>query len=611
MKTFRFISVLLLTAGVVISSCSKESIEPEQEPVSNVKTYKVSVKSNNGVDTKATLEESGTTLSFTWNTGDKLTVYNQTTGRDITGTLAAKSSGKTTRFEGELSGDIEEGNTLVLSYLSPSYNAQDGTLNGIANSCDYAVATVTVTSINGSDISTTDATFDLQQAFVKFTLKDKASGNNLVPTSLTIKVNGMSDIAVTPANTSSNVVYVALAGVTNKDITLTAVAGGKIYTYRKTGVTFDHKKYYTITVKMSESEEIGNPLTLEAKDANVKVTFNNHASGKVSYNKNNGEETGDIAAGDSKEITLTNIGDKVSFFGDNDSYNSTSAAISCDGGDCYVYGNIMSLVNSTDYASETTISETSCFSHFFNNNTHIVNHSQRELVLPATTLANMSYYHMFYGCTGLTSAPALPATTLGNSCYGYMFAGCRGLTTAPALPATTLANSCYTHMFERCIGLTVAPNLPATTLADNCYNSMFYNCESLTKAPALPATELAPACYSHMFQNSYFLTTPPDLPATTLTEKCYEYMFYGCLELIKAPELPAAELATGCYRCMFYGCSALSYVKCLATDISASGCVNNWLKNVPLGGTFVKDASATWPNGVNGIPQGWTVEDAS
>jgi hypothetical protein len=50
---------------------------------------------------------------------------------------------------------------------------------------------------------------------------------------------------------------------------------------------------------------------------------------------------------------------------------------------------------------------------------------------------------MFYGCTGLTSAPALPATNLADSCYNRMFYDCTGLTTAPTLPATTLAERCY------------------------------------------------------------------------------------------------------------------------------------------------------------------------
>jgi len=50
---------------------------------------------------------------------------------------------------------------------------------------------------------------------------------------------------------------------------------------------------------------------------------------------------------------------------------------------------------------------------------------------------------MFYGCTGLTTAPELPATTLASNCYSSMFNGCTGLTTAPELPATTLPDSCY------------------------------------------------------------------------------------------------------------------------------------------------------------------------
>ena len=44
--------------------------------------------------------------------------------------------------------------------------------------------------------------------------------------------------------------------------------------------------------------------------------------------------------------------------------------------------------------------------------------------LEHTTLAAYCYRSMFYGCTGLTSAPELPATTLTSSCYNSMFYGC-------------------------------------------------------------------------------------------------------------------------------------------------------------------------------------------
>lgn len=102
------------------------------------------------------------------------------------------------------------------------------------------------------------------------------------------------------------------------------------------------------------------------------------------------------------------------------------------------------------------------------------------------------------------------------------------------------------------------------------------------------------------------------LPATTLVDSCYNNMFYGCTSLTTAPELPATTLAKDCYRRMFSGCNLLNNVKCLATDISASFCTLQWLQNVAASGTFVKAASMTsWTTGVDGVPNGWTVESAS
>ena len=101
------------------------------------------------------------------------------------------------------------------------------------------------------------------------------------------------------------------------------------------------------------------------------------------------------------------------------------------------------------------------------------------------------------------------------------------------------------------------------------------------------------------------------LPATTLTESCYKGMFSGCTSLITAPELPATILVDSCYEEMFKGCTNLSYIKCLATDISATNCTYNWVNNVSSTGTFVKNASMTnWTTGISGIPSGWTVQNA-
>ena len=92
---------------------------------------------------------------------------------------------------------------------------------------------------------------------------------------------------------------------------------------------------------------------------------------------------------------------------------------------------------------------------------------------------------------------------------------------------------------------------------------------------------------------------------------CGQKMFYNCTSLITAPELPATSLANSCYQSMFYGCSNLNYIKCLATYISVSNCTKNWVNGVSSSGTFVKRPNMNkWTTGIDGIPSGWTVENA-
>ena len=165
-------------------------------------------------------------------------------------------------------------------------------------------------------------------------------------------------------------------------------------------------------------------------------------------------------------------------------------------------------------------------------------------------------------------------------------------------------------MFQGCTNLTRAPELPATKLTEYCYAAMFMGCTGLTTAPKLPATELAGGCYSQMFQNCGYLTAAPLLPATTLAGNCYHRMFSGWTRL-RSIILPATTLEPGCYQGMLGSCQSLTWVKCLATDISASYCTENWLSGVAASGTFIKaEAMNGWTTGTSGIPSGWTVENA-
>ena len=282
-------------------------------------------------------------------------------------------------------------------------------------------------------------------------------------------------------------------------------------------------------------------------------------------------------------------------------------------GDVNVYGNVMSLIYGDNFYGHRDLTEVTTYENLFSElfyKSPIVN--AENLILPATTLSENCYNKMFRSCTKLITAPKLPATTLAKDCYSFMFAGCTSLITAPKLPAITLISGCYQSMFSACINLTATPKLPATTLAKDCYYSMFIGCTALTTAPELPATTLATKCYANMFSGCTNLTDTPELPATTLTANCYEYMFKGCTSLVTAPELPATILTDYCYRCMFDDCSNLNYIKMLATDISATDCLTDWVAGVSITGTFVKNAAmTTLPTGTSGIPnRGWTVQDA-
>ena len=145
-----------------------------------------------------------------------------------------------------------------------------------------------------------------------------------------------------------------------------------------------------------------------------------------------------------------------------------------------------------------------------------------------------------------------------------------------------------------------------------CYANMFRDCTSLITAPYLPATTLANYCYRSMFSGCTSLTTSPELPATTLASGCYANMLRDCTSLTNAPELLATTLANNCYEYMFKGCTKLNYIKMLATNIRAFGCLYNWVNGVANTGTFIKHPNMTsLPSGTSGIPTGWTVQDAA
>ena len=130
--------------------------------------------------------------------------------------------------------------------------------------------------------------------------------------------------------------------------------------------------------------------------------------------------------------------------------------------------------------------------------------------------------------------------------------------------------------------------------------------ESLTTIPSNYALRGLFYGNTYLKDASYMI-----LPATTLTTGAYRRMFQACTSLTTAPELQAKAVPQNGYYYMFYECSSLNYIKCLATSVSASNAVNDWVTNVSASGTFVKDSSMSdWSSGDNGIPNNWTIQNA-
>lgn len=326
-KTFANIRTLaaLLIASAALAACSNDDgaiigEQPAQEQGPQVYTLNISASKGGDATTRA-LDLEGTKLVASWTDGDKLGVINLTKSyTTLGGTLtASNASGSTATFSGTLSGTIDVGDQLILSYQEYNYfgsefKSQDGTLKGTngAEKYDAANATVTVASVDDSGnitISESAASFTTYTAMLKLTLQD-GSSNALNATSLTISVGDeefytFSPTATTYTTNGNGILYFAMPsaedvayiklGATPETIetkktelaaatvTFTATVGGNTYIATKTGYPFAAGKYYTTTLTMAKA--LTYPIALSAVTADYVgsvVTTDGNVYAKVS-----------------------------------------------------------------------------------------------------------------------------------------------------------------------------------------------------------------------------------------------------------------------------------------------------------------------------------------
>ena len=490
----------LTVATLTACSSSDEIItdEPQQPEEPATGKYTMTIEASKGGDaTTRALSLEGTTLNATWKKGEKVVVLGaNVAGDDVEeiGTLTAQADGATTTLTGTIDKTPNAGRPIFLSFPKYPcvYTGQKGTLADISANFDYAssyIARDKWSATNNQITTTSTAEFSNEQAVVRFTLKDK-SGNLLNASSLTIHdergylvqsgellTGSAGDVIVTPEDPTSEIWAALNSQNASMNLTLTATVGDNTYTYSKSDVKFKIGEFYDITVKMQPST----PLTMEATTAGT-IVVNNPKSG-MQYSLDGG--TTKTAMTETTTIENLKAGDKVQFYGNGTSITKYFGTYIAGGtADVKVYGNIMSLVDETGYATNTTVPATQAFGVLFFGNAHLKDASG--LRLPAMTLTTQCYNGMFGKCTGLTTAPeTLPAMTMVDRCYQSMFQGCTSLTTAPTLPATTLVAGCYGSMFQDCSNLNSVTCLATDISASNCTRDWLTDAGTNATAPML------------------------------------------------------------------------------------------------------------------------------
>jgi hypothetical protein len=259
-------------------------------------------------------------------------------------------------------------------------------------------------------------------------------------------------------------------------------------------------------------------------------------------------------------------------------------------GNVCVEGNIMSLIYGSDFVGKTVMKGTRTFFDLFVNQSNII--TSHKLILPATTLTEACYEHMFSGCKNMINCPeVLPATTVGKKSYHRMLQGCEKMVTVPQISATKVMSEGCKQMFEGCKSFTdqVPEELiyNVTEAEDSAFWSFFNACTNMTKGIKFPQlTEMPGYCFKCMYQT------------TKLTE---------------SPEITINKLNFGCYNQLFNGVSTLSKIT-LTNNFSGQStgsALTMWVSGVNSRGLFIL------PNGMeqrlgrgnDGIPNEWDTQD--
>ena len=251
-----------LAALMLVAACTVEPLDssiPIDETVSqgNVVTLTATLRPQNSPDTRSIMTDNGTTISTTWEVGDKIWVNYDDTGDnnlDAKGTVTdVDGTGKATITVDLV--DPKDASVIVFGYPYDHWTeAKDvrvdqlGTLDDINLNHAAISGSGTLTVVGSVATLPDNVSMNQEMAIWKLNFTDGVSDITDQITSLNINFGPSDDYMITP-NAQSDI-YVALYPVDGGSITITAATPTGNLSYSKVGVSLDNGKFYRSTVTL-------------------------------------------------------------------------------------------------------------------------------------------------------------------------------------------------------------------------------------------------------------------------------------------------------------------------------------------------------------------------
>ena len=252
-------TMLVATLG----ACSNDDLTAIETPIQKGKvvTLTATLSPKDGGSTTRALSDNGTSIGSTWVVNEKVLV------KYLSGAYSspAEAEGTVTSVDGNGKATITvtlddptDGDTPISFYYPyVSYTGekligmeQTGTLADISANYDRVSGSGTLHVSGGIPTLPNDVGMTREVCIWKLAFTDGSSDITGDITNLTISDGNGNDYIVSPPAGAKSAIWVAMAGITSKTVTITATTGSGLYTAEKS-ITLANGKFYRSTVPLT------------------------------------------------------------------------------------------------------------------------------------------------------------------------------------------------------------------------------------------------------------------------------------------------------------------------------------------------------------------------